>query len=108
MPQHFKLNNFTTLGGGKTFHPGNPKNWDEPRSWSQDEPYYDGGPKWVPPSLRGQGQELSTNASAKARGNTNACNAWPGSIMCPIVDDDDQFQVRLGGLGRAYICMPVS
>ena len=95
-------------GTGKVFHPGSPPTFDEPTSWSQDEPYYDGGPKWVPPSLRGQGQELSTNTSAKARGNTNACNAWPGSIMCPIVDDDDQFQVRLGGLGRAYICMPVS
>eukprot|EP01052_Picozoa_sp_SAG31_P018992 SAG31_NODE_1367_length_8615_cov_12.875763_9_plen_64_part_00 len=22
MPEHFKRNNFTTLGGGKTFHPG--------------------------------------------------------------------------------------
>merc|ERR1712023_135168 len=41
MPGHFKQQNFTTLGGGKTFHPNHPKNWDEPRSWSQDLPYYD-------------------------------------------------------------------
>ncbi len=20
------------------------------------------------------------------------CDEWPGSILCPIVDDDDQFQ----------------
>lgn len=37
MPEHFKLNNWTTLGGGKTFHPNHPKNWDEPTSWSQVE-----------------------------------------------------------------------
>ena len=29
-----------TLGGGKTYHPGHPPNWDEPLSWSQDIPYY--------------------------------------------------------------------
>lgn len=27
MPEHFKKAGFTTLGGGKTFHPGQPKNW---------------------------------------------------------------------------------
>eukprot|EP01060_Flectonema_neradi_P004721 TRINITY_DN1309_c0_g1_i8.p1 TRINITY_DN1309_c0_g1~~TRINITY_DN1309_c0_g1_i8.p1 ORF type:complete len:502 (+),score=123.63 TRINITY_DN1309_c0_g1_i8:60-1565(+) len=38
-PQYFKNNNYTTLGTGKTYHPGIPKNNDEPLSWSQDRPY---------------------------------------------------------------------
>ena len=36
LPGHFKKSGFTTLGGGKTFHPNNPKNFDYPRSWSTD------------------------------------------------------------------------
>lgn len=41
LPEHFKKSNWLTLGGGKTFHPAHPPNWDEPTSWSQDLPYYD-------------------------------------------------------------------
>lgn len=37
MPEHFKLQNYTTLGGGKTF-PFLPKNFD-PTSWSTDMVY---------------------------------------------------------------------
>ena len=40
LPEHFKNNGYTTLGGGKTYHPNHPPNWDEPLSWSQDIPYY--------------------------------------------------------------------
>jgi hypothetical protein len=40
MPQHFLLHGYTTLGGGKTYHPDYPPNWDGPRSWSQDMEYY--------------------------------------------------------------------
>ena len=29
-PQHFKERGYLTLGGGKTFHPGRPPNWDQP------------------------------------------------------------------------------
>jgi hypothetical protein len=32
--------NWTTLGGGKTFHPTFPPNWDLPRSWSGGVAYY--------------------------------------------------------------------
>jgi iduronate 2-sulfatase len=39
-PEHFKLHGYTTLGGGKTYHPGRPPKWDEPKSWSQDQPYF--------------------------------------------------------------------
>jgi len=34
MPEHFKKHGYATLGGGKTFHPNNPKNFDYPTSWS--------------------------------------------------------------------------
>ena len=40
LPEHFKNNGYTTLGGGKTYHPGHPPNYDEPKSWSQDLPYF--------------------------------------------------------------------
>ena len=40
MPQHFKDNGWLTLGGGKTYHPGRPPNWDEPYSWSQERNYF--------------------------------------------------------------------
>eukprot|EP01043_Picozoa_sp_COSAG02_P008192 COSAG02_NODE_258_length_26815_cov_12.034998_9_plen_429_part_00 len=33
-PQWFKMHGYTTLGSGKTFHPGIPPNWDLPKSWS--------------------------------------------------------------------------
>ena len=43
-PGHFKASGWLTLGGGKTFHPGSPPNFDYPESWSNDTgypPYYD-------------------------------------------------------------------
>ena len=36
LPSHFKQSGYTTLGGGKTFHPNAPKNFDYPRSWNND------------------------------------------------------------------------
>jgi iduronate 2-sulfatase len=39
-PQYFKERGYTTLATGKTFHPNLPPNWDQPYSWSTDEPYY--------------------------------------------------------------------
>jgi iduronate 2-sulfatase len=41
LPEAFKVAGYTTTGLGKTFHPGSPKNWDQPRSWSPEYPYYD-------------------------------------------------------------------
>ena len=56
LPQYFKLHGFLTLGGGKTFHPNLPPNYDEPLSWSPDAPYFpldddkcDSGHRPVPP-----------------------------------------------------------
>ncbi|KAJ8612822.1 hypothetical protein CTAYLR_002048 [Chrysophaeum taylorii] len=40
LPEHFKNNGYLTLGGGKTFHPDLPPDYDEPYSWSQDVPYF--------------------------------------------------------------------
>ena len=40
LPEHFKNNGYTSLGLGKTYHPNRPPNWDEPKSWSQDLPYF--------------------------------------------------------------------
>ena len=38
LPEHFKRNDFLTLGHGKLYHPGKPPQWDEPKSWSQLQP----------------------------------------------------------------------
>lgn len=48
LPEHFKKNGFTTLGGGKTYHQDHPPNWDEPKSWSQDLPYFPFAPTPCP------------------------------------------------------------
>ena len=40
LPEHFKNHGYTTLGGGKTYHPHSPPDWDEPKSWSNDQPYF--------------------------------------------------------------------
>eukprot|EP00041_Stephanoeca_diplocostata_P018690 m.394486 g.394486 ORF g.394486 m.394486 type:complete len:123 (-) comp21088_c0_seq42:253-621(-) len=32
MPEHFKVHGYLTAGGGKTFHPNSPPNWDQPFS----------------------------------------------------------------------------
>ena len=39
LPEHFKRSGFLTLGHGKLYHPNKPPNWDQPRSWSQLQPY---------------------------------------------------------------------
>jgi len=39
LPQYFKDYGYTTLGGGKTFHPNLPANWDLPYSWDAYFPY---------------------------------------------------------------------
>lgn len=44
LPQYFKQHGFLTLGHGKLYHPGKPPKWDEPKSWSQLQPY---GPEHI-------------------------------------------------------------
>ena len=86
LPQWFKLHGYTTLGTGKVYHPGSLPNFDEPLSWSQNEPYIDGYPRWVPPNV-------STSAHTsmeETQGNTGTCEQWPRSLVCPIVDEDER------------------
>ena len=42
LPEFFKKAGFTTLGGGKTFHPNHPKDFDVPTSWTTNDqhPYF--------------------------------------------------------------------
>lgn len=40
MPGYFKSYNYTVLGHSKLFHPGHPANYDEPLSWTQEQPYF--------------------------------------------------------------------
>ncbi|KAJ8605700.1 hypothetical protein CTAYLR_010147 [Chrysophaeum taylorii] len=72
LPEHFKNHGYVTLGGGKTFHPNLPPNYDEPYSWSQDEPYYnftddtcDEAVSPVPP-YDGRDDEICTVSNASA------------------------------------------
>jgi len=44
-PGYFKFNGYTTLGGGKTYHPNLPPNNDGNFSWSPDKPYVNSGEK---------------------------------------------------------------
>ena len=66
-PRYFKNNGYLTLGTGKTYHPGLPSNFDEPLSWSQDEPYYFGA-----------------NAYPQ-------CSEWKNSWACPTDADYSTF-----------------
>jgi len=81
LPQFFKNHGYVTLATGKTFHPGLPPNWDEPKSWSQDEPYY-----------------YSKSAYP-------SCKQWPGSLACPTDEAFETFtdwldMVRSSSLSR--------
>ena len=66
-PQYFKQNSYVTLATGKTFHPGLPPNWDEPNSWSQDEPYY------------------------YSKHPYPSCEQWPNSLACPTDAPFEEF-----------------
>ena len=65
LPEHFKKSGFTTLGGGKTYHQDHPPNWDEPKSWSQDLPYFPFAPTPCP-----------------EEGNSKSKDTW-----CPLPED---------------------
>lgn len=66
-PQYFKERGYTTLATGKTFHPNLPPNWDQPYSWSTDEPYY-----FAPHAYP-------------------SCSEWPKSLACPTDEPLDTF-----------------
>ena len=66
-PEYFKNNGYITLGTGKTYHPGLPPNYDEPKSWSQDEKYYMAGGAYQRCQIPG----------------------WQGSLVCPGAKGDN-------------------
>ena len=75
LPEHFKKHGFTTLGGGKTYHQDHPPNWDEPKSWSQDQPYFPFSPTSCPSSTVG-GDPLDIGKIEEQS------NSW-----CPLPED---------------------
>ena len=81
-PQHYKEHNYLTLGGGKTYHPGRPKNWDEPYSWSQDLPYFPFVEEGCP----------VVDASGLAG---KPANGYTRSLCVLDIADDDTFDHRL-------------
>ena len=86
LPEHFKNNGYTTLGGGKTYHPGHPPNWDEPKSWSQDQPYF--------PLNATNCPKHSTDSTKNLKGEVSKIDTW-----CPLSEkkypDSYHFEYRL-------------
>lgn len=89
MPEHFKDNGFMTLGGGKTFHPNHPKNWDEPTSWSQVP-----GQDYFPYSyFISPNKSYTPNPCPGASGPKGCTGHCPSHIdtWCVIDEADDHF-----------------
>ena len=86
LPEHFKNNGYTTLGGGKTYHPGSPPNWDEPKSWSQDQPYF--------PLDATKCPKPPTKGGKNLKGDVSAIDTW-----CPLSEkkypDSYHFEYKL-------------
>jgi iduronate 2-sulfatase len=40
LPEYFKTHGYNTTGCGKTYHSGRPKNFDQPRSWTEGVLYH--------------------------------------------------------------------
>jgi len=92
MPEHFKLNNWTTLGGGKTFHPGQPLKFDEPTSWSQDMEYY-GFTYYLGPKDRVGGVKGPWNYTSPCPGPGNPAGKGASHIdtWCALEEPFDNF-----------------
>ena len=86
-PEHFKQSGWTTLGGGKTFHPGHPSNFDEPTSWSQDMPYFPFSYYIQPNKSYPSGQPCPLNPH---KDPDNTC-ASAIDTFCPVDEADDHF-----------------
>lgn len=76
LPGNFKRHGYITLGTGKTFHPGEPYQFDYPYSWSFDlMPYGWGGPRQLVK------RENSTGGYIACDGRTVVC--VQGEAECP-------------------------
>ena len=74
LPQHFRNANYTTLGGGKTFHPTCPPNWDLPLSWSPDRRYYPFA-YWIQPN---RSVVYTGGACPRGPNSSETCAPCPG------------------------------
>lgn len=88
MPQHFKQHNFTTLGGGKTFHPNHPKNFDYPKSWSTDMPYFDFD-YWLKQEVTGA--DYSGPCPGFSKPSDSSGLAGPIAVWCALEEPDEHF-----------------
>ena len=89
MPEHFKNAGFLTLGGGKTFHPNHPENWDEPHSWSQvpSQPYFPYS-YWINPNASYKGP-CPGPGLIKNKSVTGGCS--DEDTWCMLDEPDDHF-----------------
>ncbi len=87
MPEFFKKSGYTTLGGGKTFHPKHPKDFDEPTSWSQDMDYFPFSYYEKNPAYDGP---CPSNISGKKGGSgASEIDTW-----CRLDEPDENFYDR--------------
>jgi hypothetical protein len=128
--QQFHLNKHTMhriMGIGKTFHPGDPKNFDYPRSWSNETgypPYYD-FEYWLTSAATKKNSMLpATNTSYTGicpgdcdwAGKGGSCvpkgevNATGGSLAGPIavwcaLDEPDEVCEKQPFFLLSFLCM---
>ena len=117
MPEHFKQHNFSTLGGGKTFHPGDPPNFDYPTSWDRSPTDPESGYFSFSYFLASQVTKTSYHGicpgecdipgkggSCTPAGETNATGgslAGPIAVWCALDEPDEHFYDQ--GLGTDTI-----
>eukprot|EP00051_Salpingoeca_urceolata_P009679 m.117620 g.117620 ORF g.117620 m.117620 type:complete len:544 (+) comp16405_c0_seq1:48-1679(+) len=77
LPGHFKAAGYTVLGGGKTFHPNSPKDFDNPRSWTQSKHY---------PYFHFTYGSCSPNKPKEPCDDASGIDTW-----CPQEKDDEEF-----------------
>lgn len=85
MPEHLKDEGMLVLGGGKTFHPNSPKNWDEPQSWSQDQAYFPFS-YYKPDPAMPKGQPCPGSAPSAGSKGASKIDTW-----CTLDEPDEAF-----------------
>jgi len=86
LPGHFLVHDYNVQGGGKTYHPGSPPNFDGFRSWSNAETYY-GYNYWMPPSITHAAYPGPCPGHAKPNGPP----AGPIAVWCALDEEDSHF-----------------
>ena len=104
-PQFFKEAGYTTLGTGKTFHPGSPPNFDLPKSWSNV--LKPGGTcpglgcvqKANSPTATERPYVFSLNGYPQCVGKTGRSDSLPHSLVCPNALPIEEFSDTLDTRG---------